>query len=285
MDQEIRQRDVNEGARPAREARAGLRAALDKRGLVQEIGIVAVGALALASIEAFGLLAEESWYERLAYWLRTTTIIYAVHRLVVWKAARTAVRLDLPEWGGWIAGTMIAAAPGAAWLWWLGPVVDLGRQPPSFAQFLETYGQVLIPAAIVLFVLWIIRGSPGERRGPALPGDQEPPPAPLPPHARLIDRLPGRLRADLVAIGVEDHYVRVFTRLGDTLLLMRLSDAIAETEGVEGLQVHRSWWVACASITSIERRGRTALIKLDTGLSVPVARRRIAQLRRLIDQT
>ena len=281
----MRSRDAPDASPPVHEARAGLRAAFDKRGLVQEIGIVAVAALALASIEAFGVLRDASWYERLAYWLRTAAVVYVVHRILIWRAARAAVRLDLPEWVGWIGGAVIATAPCAAWLWWLGPVVDLGRPPPSFAQFLETCGQVLIPAAIAFSVMWIMKGpGRGLRDWTKHERAPQPPPPPSPP-PRLIERLPARLRAELIAIGVEDHYVRVFTRVGDTLLLMRLSDAIAETQGVEGLQVHRSWWVACAAITSIEPRGRTALLKLDTGLTVPVARRRIAEFRRYIDQS
>nr|QQZ51292.1 LytTR family transcriptional regulator DNA-binding domain-containing protein [Phenylobacterium glaciei] len=71
---------------------------------------------------------------------------------------------------------------------------------------------------------------------------------------------------------MEDHYVRVHTAVRSELILMRLSDAVART-GREGLQVHRSWWVARDAVTEVIRDGRNLRLKLLNGLEVPVARR------------
>ena len=58
-------------------------------------------------------------------------------------------------------------------------------------------------------------------------------------------------------------------------LLLRLADAIAETDGVEGLQVHRSHWVARRAISGLLRgRGKVALWMSD-GAVVPVSRRHL----------
>ena len=56
--------------------------------------------------------------------------------------------------------------------------------------------------------------------------------------------------AELYAIESEDHYLRVHTSAGQELILMRLADAVRELAGVEGLQTHRSWWVARCSACS-----------------------------------
>ena len=48
---------------------------------------------------------------------------------------------------------------------------------------------------------------------------------------------------------MEDHYVRVFTDAGESLILLRLSDAMAEVRDVPGLQIHRSHWVAATRWT------------------------------------
>ncbi|NEX94511.1 LytTR family DNA-binding domain-containing protein, partial [Caulobacter sp. 17J65-9] len=98
---------------------------------------------------------------------------------------------------------------------------------------------------------------------------------------RLLERLPPRLGREVVALGMEDHYVRVFTRRGDTLVLMRMADAVAELAAVDGAQVHRSWWVARAAVVASARSGRSGVLRLDTGLEVPVARRRLAELKAL----
>lgn len=90
---------------------------------------------------------------------------------------------------------------------------------------------------------------------------------------RFLDRLPPRLRgADLYAVEAEDHYLRLHTSKGQDLILMRLSDAVAELEGLEGAQVHRSWWVAKAAVADARRGDGRAVLTLTDGARVPVSR-------------
>ncbi len=89
---------------------------------------------------------------------------------------------------------------------------------------------------------------------------------------RLFLRLPEDMRAPLLRLSVRDHYVDVFTEAGEASLLIRLGDAILETEGVEGTRVHRSHWVAAAAIVgSVTAPGKFALVLKD-GARVPVSR-------------
>jgi DNA-binding LytR/AlgR family response regulator len=55
---------------------------------------------------------------------------------------------------------------------------------------------------------------------------------------------------------------------------MRMRDAVAELRGVDGIQVHRSWWVARKSIRAVEGTSRALRLELANGLVVPVARDR-----------
>jgi len=66
-------------------------------------------------------------------------------------------------------------------------------------------------------------------------------------------RLPESLGTDLISLQSQDHYVEVKTTLGSKLILIRLSDAIRELELIEGLQVHRSWWVTHKHIVEQKR--------------------------------
>ena len=43
-------------------------------------------------------------------------------------------------------------------------------------------------------------------------------------------------------------------------------------EGIEGLQVHRSWWVARDAITDAKRGDGRATLTLKDGAEVPVSR-------------
>lgn len=89
---------------------------------------------------------------------------------------------------------------------------------------------------------------------------------------RLVQRLPEDVRGRLVSVSVRDHYIDVMTDAGEASLLMRLSDAVAETEPEEGAQVHRSHWVAWSAVTAAERSGNRTLLKLAGGKTIPVSR-------------
>jgi hypothetical protein len=100
------------------------------------------------------------------------------------------------------------------------------------------------------------------------------------PPPRFLARLPAKLSGARVwAVQAEDHYLRLRTSLGEDLILMRLADAVAELEGIEGARTHRSWWVARDAVTGVERaEGRAALI-LPDGARAPVSRSYLKPLR------
>jgi hypothetical protein len=105
--------------------------------------------------------------------------------------------------------------------------------------------------------------------------DPAPPPAAgfagAPPAFR--DRLPDKLKAaDIYAVEAEDHYLRAHTSAGSDLILMRLADAIRELSAVEGLQTHRSWWVARAGVAEVVRASGKVMLKLRSGVDAPVSR-------------
>lgn len=93
------------------------------------------------------------------------------------------------------------------------------------------------------------------------------------PGSAFRERLALKYRhADIYALSAEDHYLRVYSSAGETLILMRLYDAIRELDGIEGSQTHRSWWVAREAVTEVQRRdGRPALV-LKGGTTAPVSR-------------
>lgn len=95
---------------------------------------------------------------------------------------------------------------------------------------------------------------------------------PHPAGPRLLQRIDRALHGRLVSISVRDHYVDVRTEAGQTSLLMRFSDAMAETEGVEGAQVHRSHWVAWDAVEAVERQGSNLILRMAHGAPIPVSR-------------
>src|ERR1700755_2739771 len=102
-------------------------------------------------------------------------------------------------------------------------------------------------------------GSPSCRRAGPVPGR---------PFSR---RTPPALGRALLALEMEDHYLRIHTAVGSDLILLRLRDALGELGPQRGRQVHRSWCVADGAVAGAERGARPMLV-LRNGLKVPVSK-------------
>lgn len=95
----------------------------------------------------------------------------------------------------------------------------------------------------------------------------------------LLSRLPRRIGTDIVAISAELHYLRVYTRTGEALILMSFGRAVEALGVIPGQRVHRSHWVALMHVLSLESDGDRVFCRLDTGLELPVSRAHRTKLR------
>ncbi len=85
----------------------------------------------------------------------------------------------------------------------------------------------------------------------------------------LMERVRPERRGALLALKADGHYLQVYTDAGSDLILYRLSDALLELSGDDGVQVHRSWWVAQRALSSERHRDQLVLVN---GVEVPVSR-------------
>lgn len=101
-----------------------------------------------------------------------------------------------------------------------------------------------------------------------------PPAQTVPEDTRLAQRLPLALRGlGIIALEAEDHYLRVHVRGGQSsLILLRLSDAVAELPADLGAQTHRSWWVAKDAVRAVAKADGRATLTLEGGITAPVSR-------------
>jgi hypothetical protein len=88
-----------------------------------------------------------------------------------------------------------------------------------------------------------------------------------------LQRLPPALGTDLIAAQSELQYVRIYTTLGDALVLGALKD-VAEQREAEGQLVHRTWWVSNRHVRTLRRKGTQYVLTMANGLEIPVSRRR-----------
>ncbi|WP_152536213.1 LytTR family DNA-binding domain-containing protein [Mesorhizobium loti] len=99
-----------------------------------------------------------------------------------------------------------------------------------------------------------------------------PPQAPQPTRPPLVDRLPHAARGKLLYLSMQDHYVEVHTDRGTSLVLMRLADAIREVGDVNGVQIHRSHWVALDAVAGSRRKDGKPFLRLVDDALLPVSR-------------
>jgi DNA-binding LytR/AlgR family response regulator len=101
--------------------------------------------------------------------------------------------------------------------------------------------------------------------------------APTNPAAPMAAFLPPEFRSTrILAVQADDHYLRVHTDRGATLIHMAIGEAEQLLAGADGVRTHRSWWVARASIDSVDRKPGRVSLKLKDGSLAPVARARVA---------
>ncbi len=192
--------------------------------------------------------------------------------LWLWPAMRLILRAGasagLPDLFTMVAGLVVMTLPVSVVA---SGVRALFGDPPNLEAPLALYFSVL--AMVLPIGLAYLHVDRWIERPAATPSGE-------PHEPRLLARLPARLGREVLALQAEDHYVRVHTATGTDLVLMRLADAIAEAEGINGLRVHRSWWIARAAVASARSEGRRAELTLTNGLLVPVTREAVPEIRR-----
>jgi DNA-binding LytR/AlgR family response regulator len=226
------------------------------KGWLRGLAIVLSGALFLGYAGAFGS-GRAPVITRIEYWLALMVLGW-LWGLVV---AHFFFRIARPQrlWLRVLASAFVMSVPYSAVVGF----VTKRAFKAHFNRLADIVELVLIVTAISAVMITI--NVLATRRTGAISASAQPP--------KFLDRLPLKLRGGEVwAVEAEDHYLRLHTSRGQDLILMRLSDAIDELEGIEGAQVHRSWWVARDAITAAARGDGRATLTLKDGAEVPVSR-------------
>jgi len=80
------------------------------------------------------------------------------------------------------------------------------------------------------------------------------------------------------SLEAQEHHVQVSLSTGRETHRARLSDVVAQTNTADGIQPHRSWWVAYHAIQRIEKKGARSILVLEDGTEIPLARSRVEEV-------
>lgn len=197
---------------------------------------------------------------RFGFWLMTMLIGGTVGWLIIpWIRGKFAESWPVPV--QILATALIVSVPITIAIMWL------SNTPFRAGIIAIQYAYVLIVSVVMVAVGWLWEMLQESQNRPA-PADNA-----ADTVAAFLARLPVKYRgADLYAVSAEDHYLRVHTSLGEELILMRLADAMRELEGADGLQTHRSWWVAHDGVADARRADGKLVLALKSGGEAAVSR-------------
>lgn len=222
-------------------------------GLMEFAGLSVMG-LFLAAFQTFDA-THAGWGVDVLYWQLAMLgggVIGALIEPVVYRRLQTRPRLFA------VVQALAMTPPITIWIWLLGAAF-YGRAPRLDFLPIQAASVLVVNAAVVILA-WLLRAATSR------------PAVPVAAPAAIRAKLPPRLaRARLIAVQAEDHYLRVHTEAGSDLILMRLADALTALRDRDGLQVHRSWWVARRAVQTVQWKKGRGTLGLEGGLSVPVS--------------
>lgn len=221
------------------------------------VGLVASALLVIAG--PFGTFEAMSFTERLVFWpslIALSLILSYFVRAVVTVFASEQTQIYRDGLVIVVFSTLYTPVPIL-----IASVVDRGREAPVMGV-VEAYLMIFIISSGVVIVRHVfnLEKNPG-------PTDTDSRP-------RFLRRLDGNvLPEQVLRLTVEDHYVEVYLTTGETQrILIRFADAVDEMDGLPGMCVHRSHWVAAQAIKGIERGGGRDFVVLSDDSRVPVSR-------------
>ena len=222
---------------------------------------LAGAALVLGMVGPFGTYESLRLPARLAYWAAIVVSTYFLGFAVV-SLLEKVIFAKRPGPAGFALIGAMAGVPVALFVWILNRLVY--GTDVIFLLPLTLYAMAIaaVSSGLIAFFSMRLAHAPA----PAQTTAQRP---------KLIERLQPRLRGKLLYLSMQDHYVEVVTDKGSELVLMRMSDAVDETAPVEGLQIHRSHWIARDAVAGSERRGGRLILRMSDGAELPVSRNRI----------
>ncbi|MCR9127598.1 MAG: LytTR family transcriptional regulator [Rhodobacteraceae bacterium] len=229
-------------------------------------------AAVIAYAGPFGTFAGYGWFERVVYWSAVVVISNVFGRVI-----DTAVTLHVGPGNRLLRDALLVAGMTACFtpvLWALTSIL-IKSGPGDEPGILRL---TLYVSTITLVICGIRRLLPYVRGNQIVPPRED---AATPVEADapgLMRRLPRDARGPVLRLSGRGHHVDVVTPDGVYAVRMRLSDAIAEMDGVSGHITHRSHWVAEAAINRAERTDGKVQLLLRNGDTVPVSRKYIASL-------
>ncbi len=233
--------------------------------VVQWGGLAVIAGILLAILGPFGSYMNGGPASLFGYWIGAMLLGLGFYGTAYRIVAVSTVIGSRAWWIALIVAGLLASIPEA-----LATRIVAFRLWPELARLDIPPGLWFVQTATIGVVAMTGVGLVQRRAWFASHDDRESLPSAVPIMAPVA--------GDVLALQMEDHYVRVHRPTGSELILMPLGRAIEAIEA-DGLRTHRSWWVAAHAVAAVEGNARSMRLRLSNGLVAPVARSAVTHLK------
>ncbi|MEM1378769.1 MAG: LytTR family DNA-binding domain-containing protein [Pseudomonadota bacterium] len=213
----------------------------------------------------FGTLDDLGAAQRFAYWSAIAVLTSLPSFFIAFAVNWIGVQKSWNQWTCIAMAGLIGAIPVTLIVWFISAFLAQNRDA-TLAGFLEI-GLRCLPISLGITAVYTLLNAQNIKR--RWQGETEPIATPQVP---FLKRLSPETGTVITTLQAQDHYVEVTTTRGSELVLVRLADAERELEGIDGMRVHRSWWVARDAVASTKRLNGKLVLALNDGREVPVSR-------------
>lgn len=233
--------------------------------VVQALLIGACTGGLLAMLAPYETAAIFSARDRFLFWI-VSAVFGCLTLMVFYIACRNIARDYRIAPAIWLpASAALAAIPVTLIVHAVAPAVDNRIELQNFWRLFPSVLILCIPLQFIMRMVVDFRGQPAKT------DDLR---AAQPDMSPLLDKIPSHLGSDIMCLKMEDHYLRVYTSKGNALILMRIGDAVKMLRGIDGMRVHRSWWVARNAVVRVRIERNNHWLVMRNGLEIPVSRNR-----------
>jgi hypothetical protein len=219
---------------------------------------LAVG-LAFGVMAPFGTADAPNLPSRYLYWTLAIALNWLQISLALELVRRSSATRSWTALRQALTVAAVISLPASFEIVWLSHYF-LGAIIANLASLLMVYLYVLLVSVMITVPASLLEARRAAAAAPTIA-------APA-----FFERIPPALGHQLIGLEMEDHYLRIHTALGSDLILCRFGDALRELQGFDGVQVHRSWYVARAAIKEMRKEGQKMTLTLRNGIEVPVSR-------------
>ncbi len=232
----------------------------NKAVLLRKIRVDGIALVALTILGPFGTYHDFCFFPRAAYWAFMVALGSVIFEITVpGFLYHQGLMHKVPRILRFVLGVLVGSFFVA---WGVFAVENLVRGPVGISALLWLYLFVTIIAGIICFVSFMppFAGRAAKSDGADIDFER----------IAFFQSYPHLNGERLRWISMEDHYARVVTERREVLLHVSMQKLERQLQQYPGMRVHRSHWVAHASIQNICRVGRTVMIEVDHDTQLPL---------------